>query len=333
MAEKVFTVGFARCDITPLENNIPLAGYGAVDLRRSTEVIDRMYAHILCFGEDGEAKMIMITGDLISVEQKLLDEIRSRVSKATGVPEGQILVGGTHSHSVPATYSQSDETKRFIAHLYDQLEKTAPLAVADQKPAEIFFGNVEVGKPGTRLNFCRHYKLARVEAREDITNQNIEYCGDNANNTKAADNVHYRYVGHAQDVDPMLQVIKLVREDADDIVMVNFQAHAHITGGGKKTLLSSDFPGALVQRVEKIIPGTKCIYYNGAAGNINPNSRMVEDSIPGLTYGLDRDHHGYASILAAYVKRVNQHLLKSESTAFDFRKEVVTLNHDHTKDG
>lgn len=131
----------------------------------------------------------------------------------------------------------------------------------------------------------------------------------------------------------MLREICLVREGADDILMVNFQAHATITGGGKKTLVSSDYPGALRKRVEEILPGTKCIYYNGAAGNVNPCTRMDEDGIPGITFGGYIDHRAYAAVLASYVLRAYRHLADSKSSKLDFRQRIVTLDHDHTADG
>lgn len=118
MAEGIFTVGFARCDITPQEPNLPLAGYGAVDLRRSTEVIDPLSAQLLCLGEDGKPTLMLVTCDLISADAMVTENIRARVSKATGIPEAQIMVGGTHSHSTPATYSKSEETLRYLEYLF-----------------------------------------------------------------------------------------------------------------------------------------------------------------------------------------------------------------------
>lgn len=56
---------------------------------------------------------------------------------------------------------------------------------------------MEVGHPGARMNFCRHYKIARVELRDTMAEEDVEYCGSNFNDIHAIDKAHYRYIGHA----------------------------------------------------------------------------------------------------------------------------------------
>lgn len=332
MEEKIFSAGFARCKITPEKFGVPLRGYGATHLRLSESVMDDLYAHILCLGNGDKAEVCLITMDLTAVNDTLVAQCRAAVEEATGIPGERVLLGGTHTHSAPDYDSDMPIIQEYLAYIVRQVKATVPLAVQDMKPAKIFFGSAEVGRPGVRLNFCRHYTIAANSDANTETQEKLIYCGDNFNDRLAGDKEHYHYVGHAQEVDPMLQVIRLEREGADNIIMVNWQSHAHIKGGSKKTFITADFPGALVNKVEALIPGSKCIYYNGACGNINPFSRMLSDSLPGLTFGPNRDHYAFAAVLGDYVRRANQNARESTTSTLDFRKRIVTCQRDHSMD-
>lgn len=329
MDQNTFTAGFARCDITPRNGGIPLAGYGATHLRLGAEVQNRLYAHIVCFGHGKTPELLHITVDLIGGQTDL---IRDAVTEATGFPRERILVGGTHTHSAPDAGSDMDSIKVYKEFLAKQVAEAVPFAIADLKPARIFYGSEEVGHPGSRMNFCRHYKIVKNSAGSNFGNESIEYCGDNFNDHHASDKENYHYIGHFQDVDPNLCVLKLARENADDILMINFQAHAHITGGSKKSRISSDFPGTTVQKTEALIPNVKCTYIQGACGNINPNTRMIEDGLPGLTFGATRDVEGYGAVLASYVKRIVDRMQESTDQTFKVAQKTISLKCDHSMD-
>jgi len=77
--------------------------------------------------------------------------------------------------------------------------------------------------------------------------------------------------------DDDVQLVKIIRENAPDIVIVNFQVHPDSVGGSK---IFSDFP-VFVRRVlegalrdEKDGMGVYVVYFNGTQGDTN-NSLMV----------------------------------------------------------
>jgi len=60
--------------------------------------------------------------------------------------------------------------------------------------------------------------------------------------------------------------VRFDREGADSIVLVNFGNHPDTVGGCK---ISCDWPGFLRRTVEKAIDNVKCIFVNGAEGDVN----------------------------------------------------------------
>ncbi|MBR3437623.1 MAG: neutral/alkaline non-lysosomal ceramidase N-terminal domain-containing protein [Lachnospiraceae bacterium] len=329
-SEGVLRAGFARADITPSMGGIPLAGYGQTSKRLAADILDRLYAHIIALGNGEETEVLLITCDLVSIPDDLYEKVKKAVHETTGLAEERILVGGTHTHSAPdIRNTEMPSIPKYNEEWPAKIAAEAPYAIEDMKPAQVFYGSEEVGHPGARINFCRHYLLARVE-EPDVP---VMFCGDNFNDVYSHDTAHYVYCGHQEEADPMVQVICLKRENADDICMINFQAHDHVTGGFTRPDMSSDYSGALVKQLEEKYPHLKCSYFNGAAGNINPHTRMLSDGIPGVTFGARRDHRAYARILAFHVQDVLENGLKeSESSVVRLKKRIYTGQIDHTQD-
>ncbi len=70
-------------------------------------------------------------------------------------------------------------------------------------------------------------------------------------------------------VDPVLNVL-IVKEGSDTrAVLVNYACHPSVLGPSNLQY-SADYPGAMKSYVESQIPGAKCLFVNGAAGDINP---------------------------------------------------------------
>ena len=68
------------------------------------------------------------------------------------------------------------------------------------------------------------------------------------------------------DVDTRVNVLRFDREDGETLVLVNFGNHPDVVGGCK---ISADWPGFLRKTVEKVLDDTKCIFFNGAEGDVN----------------------------------------------------------------
>ncbi|MBQ3865291.1 MAG: hypothetical protein II776_00185, partial [Clostridia bacterium] len=336
--EKKLTAGFASVDITPERGGIALAGYGSTHLRLAARILDPLSALAVAIGNENGPQCVMLTMDLINATDNVLRPVRAAVHEATGLPEDRIYVGGTHTHSGPDLYSPLDNNKRFREEeLPPKAAEAARRAVADLKPATVLHGVTEVGHPGARLNFNRHYYMVEKSKLDDYTEADLHPVGDNYGLEYSGDPEHYAYVAHEEEADHSMQIVRLVREAADDVVLVNFGVHAHVTGGSKRYDLSADFPAPFRARLEKLLPGTRVVFLNGCAGNVNPNTRIASEGLRGVTSGVDRDHRAYASALAGYAQELlaelnGKRMIPSETDKVGFARRVITAPRDHSMD-
>jgi len=96
-------VGFYEKDITPpLGDDIP--GYSGP--RNSTAIHDPVYAKAISLstGDAVHECIIMITVDLIYVPPYVYDVVMDKVERFTGVPQKNIMIAATHSHTSGPIY-------------------------------------------------------------------------------------------------------------------------------------------------------------------------------------------------------------------------------------
>ncbi|NLM78696.1 MAG: hypothetical protein GX173_11530, partial [Ruminococcaceae bacterium] len=68
------------------------------------------------------------------------------------------------------------------------------------------------------------------------------------------------------DPDETVQLLRITREEADEILLVNFQVHPDVIGGN---LFSADYPGFVRKTLEDALDDVRCVYFNGAQGDTN----------------------------------------------------------------
>lgn len=251
-------VGFGRANITP-EYSVPLAGYGNTSMRMSTSFQTYLYSNCVAVS-DGENTLLLFNNDLTSIGNNHADNIRDAVSAKLGISREFIFVAATHNHSAPDLGNSAEPNiTKYNSELVDWHVEAAEAALEDMKPCTgMFYGSANP----EGLNFIRHYVL------EDGT-----YKGDNFGDLNPSP-----YAGHTHDVDNQLQVVKFAREGGKDVVMVNWQTHPHRGGGGSNTIITADLAGIMVTELEKKADA-HVAYFTGAAGNVNPSSRIPEENI------------------------------------------------------
>ena len=244
-----FRVGYARVDMTPT-TPVPLGGYGQSDKRIHTEVEEPLYTTCVAITDENDETVLLFSMDVIN--SSIAVKHRSEVSRQTGVPETNMLMAATHTHSAPD--QNNSKSGAFIALLQAALVESAKAAMEDRSEAEIYVGTTET----ENLNFIRHYLM------KDGT-----YYGNNFGSSVSG------FVDHAAPNDPELQVIKFVRggDETKDIIMANWQAHPCKTSGIDKTVLSADFIGSTRRYVE-LQTKQHFIYFTGAAGNHNATTQL-----------------------------------------------------------
>lgn len=246
-------VGYAKIDTTP-EFPVPLGGYGLPEKRIHNNVLNPLYA--ICVAvNDGERTVLFFNLDQAGFPPELVKETAERIEKAYGIPEECIIFNSTHTHSAPALSiaTPSEAIEEYKKYLVDKIVEVVPEAIADLSPAKLTIGAGQV----LGWNYVRRYLLS-----------DGSYGGDNF-----GDFVNNVPVAHETEADHTMQVIRWVREDKKDVLMINWQAHPHRTGGAAKLDLASDLVDVFRNKVEEE-HDVLTAFFQGCAGNLNSHSRM-----------------------------------------------------------
>ena len=284
MAETELKVGFARVDISPKEP-MPLFGYGNNDKRLHETVLDGIQTTCVAF-RDAETTVLLFTTDFGQAFEKVMDTAREKITKRTGVPRENIMLSATHTHSGPDCSCKAiPYTAVYNEYATDGMAEAAAKALEDLAPAVMKGGTVET----FGLNFVRHYTRVSGGITGDVFGEVImdPETGEVVKDQSA-------YADHTTEADRLMLLVEFDRSASDkaNILLANWRAHASITGGNYKTDCSADFPYAFRKAVEDAT-GCHVAYFQGAAGNINPRSRIREEN-------CTKDYMEYGRELAAF---------------------------------
>ena len=153
--------GISQCDITP-PLGVRLAGYPHFP-RENIGVHDPLYATAFYLA-NGKTECVFVTLDILFFSKKYVNDIRGRVNRACGIPEKQILICCSHTHSGPwaagnceleATAGDSEDIDPvYLKNLLDKITAAILQAKTSAFDAEIGFGEkhcgAEVGIGGNR---------------------------------------------------------------------------------------------------------------------------------------------------------------------------------------
>ena len=234
--------GFSRVNITPMLG-IGIAGYYKV--RKADGVLDELEINALAVA-CGETKAVLISVDHCGMTKEIINPMRQSIVDVTGLPWESIYIHSTHTHTGP--YMRENTTDpleiEYIQTVHHKMVDAARMALDDLKPAKMGYG---IGD-APNIAFVRRYRMKDGSVR---TNPGV----DNP------DILHP--IG---DVDERVNVLRFDRDGGDTLVLVNFGDHPDVVGGTK---ISADWPGFLRKTVEKTLDNTKCIFFNGAQGDVN----------------------------------------------------------------
>ena len=255
---KEFLAGFGRVDITPQES-VPLAGYGNTAKRYFQNIRDRVIGNCVAVTDEENSAVLLFDVDLLVMDEPVLGRVRAGILEKYGIPGDRVMICATHTHSGPDIWNTREAAiVRYHDLLVERLIEAAGKALQDQKPAQLYYGTVEV----PNMNFVKHY----CHTTED--GQKL-YFGDNFG-TQVLDET----TQHATENDPSLHVLQFKRESGKDIVIGNWRAHPHFTSGSKKYDLSADYMGAY-RRCLEAMRDCHAVFFQGCGGNNNSSTRLA----------------------------------------------------------
>lgn len=268
--------GFARVNINPAMG-IPIRGYFVE--RLADGILDDIEVNALAL-ECNSERILLISVDNCGIEQDLSLEYREMASQKSGVKLENIILSATHTHNAPEAYKNTNNelVKTYTGFLGTRIADAACFAIADLKKAKMGYGKGSA----PNVAFIRRYvmKDGSIKTNPGVNNPEI-----------------LRPVG---DTDDSVNIMRFDRVGADTIIYVNFANHPDVVGGCK---ISADWPGLLRKNVEKILDGTKCLFFNGAQGDVNHvNVRPKAGDLNGMFIDFDGVARGYSH--AEHIARV-----------------------------
>ena len=278
-----FKAGFARVDITP-----PLGSFmpGYYKDRRAKEILDQLQINCVAFS-DGQTKALVMQVDAEAVSDSVADRMRDAIVKATGVARDAILVHASHTHDggYLAMHIDTDAAGKpvypknatDVDRIYVEMSVTraadaAASAIRDLAPATLSYQR-SVAK---RISFGRRYLMKDGKVRTNPGTGNPDIV---------------RPVGTPPD--ETVQVLRIDREGALPICVINFQTHPDVVGG---ETITADWPGLTRTVFEAAtMGGARCMVINGTQGDVNHCNVMPRPGeLNGLTRDFDAVDRGYS---------------------------------------
>ncbi|MBF6589789.1 MAG: neutral/alkaline non-lysosomal ceramidase N-terminal domain-containing protein [Ktedonobacterales bacterium] len=227
--------GAAKADISPRQS-LYLSGYGFGPARRSTGILQPLYARALALrGLDGQPTNTVVFVALDSQGYFAAyqagpygsDAIRAAVAARLGIPAPNVIIAATHSHAAPDTIGfWGGVPASYLAEVRDQTISAITQAVTALTPATLSAGNA------------------------DLTGDTRSF-GD-------------------WPVDARLRTLRVTASPTGRTLatLLNISVHP-TTLGATNTLVAPDWPGVTATAVERALGGTALVM-PGALGHTWP---------------------------------------------------------------
>ena len=234
--------GFSRICINP-PVGFPIAGgYRA---KYSLGIGDDLFARATAFS-NGEEKALIIAVDVCYMSDEMNDEARTRISASCGIDRDAIIITSSHTHQGPVVgprmWEPEVSVEWYERELVDKICEVAEAAFSDLHPAKLFSATGEAKD----VSYIRRYimKDGSVVTNPGFYNPEIDHP-----------------IGEPDD---RVGLLKIVREGANDVYIVNFGTHPCNVGGWH---ISADYPGVICSALEGAIGGVDCMFILSVAGD------------------------------------------------------------------
>ncbi len=246
-------VGFYEKEITPpLGSGIP----GYFSLRRSCDVLDRLYARAMVI-KSGDERIAILSIDGLHPRADICKSIADRIIAYTQIPRENIMIAFTHTHTaIPFSRMQKDsysddevaiDSMKGYIDVFTRLSADCvTLAGLRLKKANLYFGKGEVHG----ISFCRDYFM------KDGTPQ--------TNPTRTSPDI----IKGVTESDKDLPVLVIKSENDEPMgAIIGFACHADCIGGEK---VSGDYVSVLSKELKKAYGDEfVTVFLLGCCGDVN----------------------------------------------------------------
>jgi len=250
-------VGVGRAKITPGEP-MWMAGY-ASRTEPYHDVLTDLWAKSLLLEDSAGQRVLLVTLDLVGVEQTLSQEICRKLEQRFSLKRAQISLATSHTHSGPVVgknlrpihfYQLTEQHQsKILAYsdwLQEQIVTSVEQAFQSRQPAELLFGS----GTATFATNRRNNPEPEVPARR-------------------ADSLLVGPVDHSV---PVLIASDLNKRPL--AIVFGYACHATVLSGYR---VSGDYPGYAQLELESRFPGCVALFWAGCGADQNPLPRRTED--------------------------------------------------------
>ncbi|HUQ92491.1 MAG TPA: neutral/alkaline non-lysosomal ceramidase N-terminal domain-containing protein [Bryobacteraceae bacterium] len=291
--------GVARADITPPSGIAHLNWGSQTHVEAIGSEASGLIATVLVLS-DGKQKFVMADLDAVLAEdfEAAIPEAAAR----SGIPAAHIRIGVSHTHAGPGLRVEKGPPgldMAFHKRMFENYRRTVQDKIIGAiveagsrlEPAHIY------GRKGTgSININRRFRAA---------GGNPPAVGRNPEGF----------------LDRDLLVLRIDDAVGKPIaVLVNYQCHGTVMGYANR-FISSDWIGPMRRTVEQSLPGSKCLFFQGAAGNQGPIEGFTGDLGVATRLGSILGHE--AAALALRTETVRREPLFEgyvESTAYQAKQ-------------
>ena len=283
-AQAALKGGCGKVNITP-PLGIPLIGsYG----KPSDDVLDELFAKALVL-DDGTNTVAIVSADLLYTPlEEIAGPVRKIITEKTGIPERNILVCATHTHSGPEVFTKSKLApekvlgdfgidRSYLETLIKKLASSVLIARKNMRQVRIGAAKGEVPeivynrrpRDGDGLVHMAFTIPPEVRATRKIE---MDAGGDVKVTFDMKDGQRQLEFGP---VDPEVCVLRVENMDGEIVSsLVNFGCHPVCIYPYLSTAVSADYPAFVASVVEQA-EGGLCLFTLGLAGDAVPYDRGV----------------------------------------------------------
>jgi hypothetical protein len=231
--------GWAKVNITPASPT-PTAGYGNRKGKHYTAIHDSVYVRAIVI-DNGKTRAAIVSADLLIIPPTVIKVLKSRLT-AKNIPFDQVYFGATHTHNSVGGWG-TGISSLFFSGKYDP-------AIVDRL-ADAFYKAITEAK-------------AKIEPVELTYLESVDSV-----------DIRNRLVGEEGGIDPEIRSAALVTKSGKKAILTSFGAHSTVLNS-KNIVLSRDYPGALVDSLEKARYNF-AMYMAGAVGSMAPIEKGTDD--------------------------------------------------------
>jgi hypothetical protein len=242
--------GTGRCDITPAPGT-PQGGWGAQTHQRGLGADMPFYATALVLS-DGQEMTAIVDVDSIGFDDEWTGRIIQAIEDLSGIPRNRIRFSCTHTHSGPNTFR--------LATISEGLDMA--LGYLNALPQRIAASVWQAQKNLTRVRCAAGSGWCDINVnRRFRTPEGTVVVGRNWEGT----------------VDRTVRVVRFDNLNEQPVATIVHYACHPTTMAWDNQLFTPDYPGAARKVVEDQVGG-RCLFLQGATGNITPRRGFTGDT-------------------------------------------------------